>query len=161
MIVRRELPEDADAVRSLFSTVLSDTFFDRLHADEAWMSALAFVALRGDGDVVGHVAATRGKIGSDPALALVPPSVDLTHRGHGVGQALMHSILGAAEALDEALIGLVAMPPEFYSQFGFHPAAGFGITPSVDAWQPYFLVRPLTAYDPSFAGTFHFPDPFL
>jgi len=73
MILRRELPADAEAVRALFSTVSSATFFDKLHANEAWLPALSFVALRGDGDVVGHIAATREQVGSAPALRLSPP----------------------------------------------------------------------------------------
>jgi GNAT superfamily N-acetyltransferase len=113
MIVRRELPADADTVRALFSNVSSATFFDKLHADEAWLPALSFIALRGDSDVVGHVAATRGQVGSAPALAQVPPSVDPTKRGQGVGQALMHAVLGAAEALGEPLVGIVAIPSEY------------------------------------------------
>lgn len=51
MIVRRELPADAEAVRALFSNVSSASFFERLHADEAWLPALSFVALGEDGDV--------------------------------------------------------------------------------------------------------------
>ena len=148
MIVRREHPDDADAVRALFSTVSSAAFFDRLHADQAWLPALSFVALR-DAGVVGHVAATRGQVGSIPALALAPPSVDPGQRGQGVGQALMHAVLGAAEALDEPLVGLAAMPPEYFSRFGFHPAEEYAITPTVGGWQPYFLIRPLTGYTPS------------
>ena len=160
-IVRRELPADAEAVRALFSTVTSDAFFDKLHADEAWLPALSFVAVQKDNTVVGHVGATRGEVESTPALALVPPSVDPSQRGQGVGQALMHAVLGAAEALDESLVGLVAMPPEYFSQFGFHPAEEYDITAPVGGWQPYFLIRPLTAYTSSLAGAFRFPDAFL
>jgi hypothetical protein len=34
----------------------------------------------------------------------------------------MHSILGAAEALGEPLVGLVAVPPSTTPGFGSHPA---------------------------------------
>lgn len=159
MIVRRELPGDAAALHSLLSTVYSDTMFDELHADDGWMPGLSFVALGADQQVIGHVAATRGRLDSAPVLALVAPSVDPDRHGQGVGQALMHAVLGAAEALSEPLIGLVAMPPEYYRQFGFQPGEDFSITPSVGGWLPYFLVRALTAYDPSLAGTFVFPTP--
>lgn len=72
----------------------------------------------------------------------------------------MHAVLGAAEALGEPLVGLVAIPPEYYSRFGFQPAEEYGIAAPVGGWQPYFVIRPLTAYTPSLAGTFNFPDPF-
>lgn len=159
MIVRRELPGDAGPVRALFSTVSSATFFDRLNADKAWLPELSFVATKGD-DVVGHVAATRGQIGSAPTPALVPLSVSPAQRGRGVGQALMHAVLGAAETFDESLVGLVAMPPEYFSRFGFKPAEEFGIAAPVGGWQPSFLIRPLTGYTDSLTGTFAFPAAF-
>jgi len=81
MIVRRELAGDAEPVRALFSIVTSDVFFDKLHADQAWLPELSFVALQDDGNVVGHVGATRGEVEATPTLALVPPSVDPSQRG--------------------------------------------------------------------------------
>jgi putative acetyltransferase len=125
------------------------------------LAALSFVALGSDDMIVGHVAAARGQVGSARALALVPPSIGPDDRGRGGGQALMHSVLGAAEALGEPLVGVVAFPAEYYQRFGFHPADEYAIEAPVGAWQPSFLVRPLTAYDDSMRGTFAFPDPFL
>jgi putative acetyltransferase len=159
MIVRREIPSDRGAVRALFASVSSPDLIDGLRAS-TWLPALSFVALGTNGQVAGHVAAARGHVGPAPALAL-PPSVEPDQRGRGVGQALMHSILGAAEALGEPLVGLVAIPPEYYDRFGFHPAEEYSIAAPVGGWQPYFLVRPLTGYRDSMRGTFTFPDPFL
>ncbi len=161
MIIRRELPSDTEAIQALFSNVSSEVFFDKLHTDSSWLPALSFVVIDRDDDVVGHVAATRGQVGSAHALALVPPSVDPEERDRGVGQALMHAVLGAADALDESLVGLVAIPPGYYSRFGFRPAEEYGITPPVGGWRPYFLMRPLTAFNDAMRGTFTFPDPFL
>ncbi|MGH2602618.1 MAG: GNAT family N-acetyltransferase, partial [Dehalococcoidia bacterium] len=122
MIVRREIPSDHDAVRALFATVYSPDLIDGLRASDSWLPALAFVALGTEGEVVGHVGAARGHIGSASALALLPPSIGPDDRGRGIGQALMYSVLGAAETLGESLVGLVAFPPEYYLRFGFHPA---------------------------------------
>ena len=113
------------------------------------------------GEVVGHVADTRGNLGSVPALALLPPSIDPDQRGQGVGQALVHAVLGAAEAFGEPLVALVAVPPEYFRRFGFHPAEDSAIAAPVDRWKPYFLVRHLTAYRDSMRGTFKFADAFL
>jgi putative acetyltransferase len=161
MIVRREIPSDREAVRALVASVYSPELIDGLHASDTWLPALSFVALGSDSEVVGHVAAARGQVGSAPALALLPPSIGPDDRGRGIGQALMHSILGAAEALGEPLVGLVAFPAEYYFRFGFHPAEEYAIAAPVGEWQPSFLVRPLTAYQESMRGTFSFPDPFL
>ena len=160
MIIRRELPDDAEPLRTLFAAVLSEDLFDKLHADEDWLSSMSFVALGGDDQVLGHVAATGGRVESSPVLTLVPPSVDASHRGQGVGQALMNAVLGAAEAREEPLIGAVAMPTEFLTRFGFHPGEKFSIAPSVGGWTPYFLVRPLTGYTDSLRGIFYFPKAF-
>lgn len=161
MIVRREIPGDHDAVRGMFAAVYSPKLIDGLKANDAWLPHLSFVALGDDDDIVGHVGATRGRVGSAPALALVPPSIGPDDRGRGIGQALMHAVLGAADALDEPLVGLVAFPPEYYHRFGFHPADEYAIVAPVEEWQPSFLVRTLTAYQESMRGTFSFPDPFL
>lgn len=72
----------------------------------------------------------------------------------------MHCVLGAAEALDEPLAGMVATPPEYFHRFGFRPAHDYSITPAAGGWQPYFLIRPLTAFDGSLSGRFVFPDAF-
>ena len=161
MIVRREIPSDHDPVRALVASVYSPELIDGLHANESWLPALSFVALGTNGEVLGHIGAARGQVGSAPALALVPPSIGLDDRGRGIGEALMYSVLGAAEALGESLVGLVAFPPEYYLRFGFQPAGEYAIAAPVGEWQPSFLVRPLTAYHGSMHGTFSFPDPFL
>jgi putative acetyltransferase len=161
MIVRRETHDDHPAVHALFAAVYAPGLLDALRASDSWLPALSFVALCDDGEVVGHVAAARGRIGSVPALVLVPPSIEPDQRGRGVGQALLHAILGAAEALGEPLVGLVAYPPEFYARFGFRPAEEYGLAAPVDRWRPSFMVRPLAGYDDSLHGSFTFPDPFL
>ncbi len=57
----------------------------------------------------------------------------------------MHTVLGAAEGLDEPLVWVVAFPPEYYLRFGFRAAEEYAIAAPVAEWQPSFLVRPLTA----------------
>lgn len=161
MIVRRETTGDRVAVRRLVGTVLSATLLDGLRASDAWLPTLSFVAHDPDGEIVGHVAAARGRVGSTPTLALLPPSVDPDQRSRGVGQALMHAILDAADALDETLVGLVAYPPEYFGRFGFRPAEDFAVVAPVADWQSSFFVRPLTAYEGGVRGTFTFPEPFL
>jgi putative acetyltransferase len=105
------------------------------------------------------VLCTRGHVGQAPVLALGPLSVRPDHQRHGVGSALMHAILGAADALGEPLIALLGNPA-YYSRFGFRLAADYQIEPPRPEWQPHFQIRPLTRYRPSLRGMFTYPEPF-
>ena len=84
----------------------------RLRADEGWLPALSMVAVIG-GVVIGHVVCTRGAVSATPALGLGPMSVLPDRQGLGVGHALMHAVLGAADATGEALVALLG-EPEFF-----------------------------------------------
>lgn len=132
---------------------------DWLRACPAWIPEFSLVALGLDGDVVGHVVCTRGTVESAPALALGPLSVRPDWQRRGVGKALMHAVLGAADALGEPLVALLGST-EYYPKFGFRPASEYGIVPRDPEWGAHFQVRSLTAYDPSVRGEFAYPEPF-
>ena len=102
---------------------------------------------------------SRARVDSAPVLALGPLSVHPDHQRRGVGQALMHAVLGAADALDEPLVLLLG-DPRYYSRFGFRPADEYGITPSVPEWRPYFQARTLTSFTPMLHGQFTEAEPF-
>jgi putative acetyltransferase len=156
---------------------------DELRAGDAWLPALSLVAVAGDGPVggaveraggvaggaagggpvgavVGHVVCTRARLAGAPVLGLGPLSVHPDHQRRGVGSALVHAVLGAADALDEPLVVLLG-DPAYYGRFGFRPAHELGITPPVADWVDHFQARPLTAYDGSLRGEFVYPEPFL
>ncbi|MGH8574056.1 MAG: GNAT family N-acetyltransferase, partial [Gammaproteobacteria bacterium] len=80
------------------------------------------------------------------------------HRGQGVGQALMHAVLGAADALDEPLVALLG-EPGYYHRYGFRASSQYGIAPPDPQWGDYFQVRTLSAYRPT-TGTFAYAEPF-
>ncbi|MFD0365160.1 GNAT family N-acetyltransferase [Nocardia sp. GCM10030253] len=130
----------------------------RLRSDEGWIPTLSFVAIEHD-RVIGHVCLTRAAVGPFPVLALGPIGVVPEHQGNGVGAALMHAALGAADALDEPLVALLGSL-DYYPQFGFTPAARLGITPDEPTWVSHFQVRPLTAYESQIVGEFHYAEPF-
>jgi putative acetyltransferase len=170
VLVRRELPGDAPAVADVHAEAFAPMYpdgapvepglVDALRASEAWLPPLALVA-EVDGVVVGHVCVTRGTLGPDllPALGLGPLGVREAHKHRGVGSALMHAVLGAADALDEGVVVLLGHP-DYYPRFGFRPAAELGIEPEVPEWTPHFQARPLTAYRPQLRGTFRYAGPF-
>jgi len=101
----------------------------------------------------------RGWVESTPALALAPLSVRPDLQRRGVGLALMHAVLGAADALGEPLVALLG-DPVYYSRFGFRLSEEYGIRPPVPECRPRFQVRVLAAYPQSLRGTFAYPDPF-
>ncbi|MQY30158.1 GNAT family N-acetyltransferase [Nocardia aurantia] len=130
----------------------------RLRSDAGWMPTLSLVA-ESAARVVGHVCLTRAGVGRFPVLALGPLGVLPERQGAGIGSALVHAALGAADALDEPLVGLLGSL-EYYPRFGFRPAARLGIVPDEPAWVSHFQVRPLTAHEPGMTGEFHYAEPF-
>jgi putative acetyltransferase len=182
MLIRREVPDDVEAIsavhRSAFAnpdapdeTPVEVRLVEALRASDAWLPELSLIAVdpahpgrtnqptQPAQQVVGHVVCTRAAVGATAALGLGPLGVLTEHQGQGIGHALMHAVLGAADALGERLVVLLGHA-DYYPRFGFHLAEEYGITPPVADWAPNFQVRTLTTYDPSMRGTFAYAPPF-
>jgi len=171
VLIRRERSGDEVSIRRVHALAFrgaslpseeppEPALVDELRLSSAWISRLSLVAVQGD-TVIGHVVCTRARLGRSrrAVLALAPLGVHPDHQARGVGHALMHAVLAAAEALDEPLVGLVG-EPSYYGQFGFEPARRHGIEPPHAAWAQHFQVRLLAAYQPTFAGRFTYAQPF-
>jgi len=169
MLVRREQPGDVEIVRGIVAAAFAHpeapervpvevTLLDGLRADGGWLPALSLVAEPAGGEVMGHVVCTRGTIDKTPALGLGPLTVRPDWQRRGVGKALMHTVLGAADALGEPLVALLG-DPGYYGRYGFQPSSAYGITPPNPLWGTYFQVRTLSAYRPCI-GTFTYAEPF-
>jgi putative acetyltransferase len=171
MFVRRETPGDAAAVRAVHAAAFADPgvpdrvpveadLVDALRASDAWLPALSLVCAGPDGAILGHVVCTRARIAGEPvALGLGPLGVVPSHQRSGVGAALMHAVLGAADALEEPVVVLLGHT-DYYPRFGFLPATELGITPPVEQWGAHFQARPLAAYHPGLRGPFTYAAPF-
>jgi putative acetyltransferase len=170
VLIRREAPRDADVIRAITAAAFARpdlkgrpppeaALVDELRASPAWLPALSLVAVTAAGEVTGHVLCTRGHVGPDPVLGLGPLSVRPDSQRRGVGSALMHAVLGAADALSEPLVALLG-DPAYYGRFGFRLSAEYQIMPPRPEWQPHFQVRVLTCYRPSLRGRFAYPEPF-
>ncbi|HEY1733500.1 MAG TPA: N-acetyltransferase [Acidimicrobiales bacterium] len=169
MLIRREVPGDADSIYAVTAAAFARPaeavpaeapLVGALRACPAWIPALSLVALDpGDSAVTGHVVCTRGTVSGYPVLALGPLSVRPDWQRRGVGTALVHAVVGAADALGEPLAVLLGSTG-YYPRFGFRLASDYGITPRYPQWVPGFQVRTLTAYDPAVRGEFAYPEPF-
>lgn len=175
MLIRRESPADAPVVRAITEAAFAPAapsaqaalgyitaeawLVDELRDDPAWLPALSLVATTPGGDVIGHVLGTRAHVGPAAVLAIGPLTVRPDQQRRGVGSALMHAVLGAAEALGEPLAVLLG-DPGYYHRFGFRPSSEYQITPPQPEWHPHFQVRALTAYTPTLRGAFAYPGPF-
>jgi putative acetyltransferase len=174
VLIRRERPKDVEAIRSVTAAAFRDvphgappvapdgdpgeaTLVSWLRGHPSWIPALSVVAEE-DHVVVGHVLCTRARVDDQPVLGLGPLSVLPDRQRAGIGSALMHAVLGAADALDERLVGLVGQPA-YYRRFGFVPAQSVGVTAPDPAWGEYFQVRRLTRYGAE-AGHFRYAAPF-
>ena len=116
-----------------------------LVAAEASPKDLELVADEG-GSIVGHVLAAVGDVDGGPMIGIAPLSVRPERQGQGIGSALMQELLRRVEAAGWP-VALLLGSPQYYSRFGFRPAAELGITYGADAcpWPPpgYFGVNTL------------------
>ena len=167
MILRREQPTDRAAISAVHSGAFpadpgmpsaEARLVEALRADGDAVSPLSLVATHGD-QVVGHVMCSRGHVGGQALLALAPLGVLPQHQGRGMGHALMHGVLAAADALDEPGVALLG-DPAFYNRFGFVVAQPLGLLPPDASWAEHFQVRPLTAWDDTYRGIFRYPKAF-
>ncbi len=171
MLIRRERPGDVGVVRAVVAAAFASPegsdrlpvevdLLERLRTDPGWLPALSLVAVDPgrEGTVIGHVVCTRGTVDGAAALGLGPLAVRPDRQRRGVGAALVHAVLGAAEATGEPLVALLG-EPAYYGRFGFLPSSALGIASPDPRWGDYFQVRPL---DPRHAltGTFTYAAPF-
>jgi putative acetyltransferase len=174
VIVRRERPADnagvhavqlaafaVDPVTGAHRTaeeIREAPLVDELREDAGFLPHLSLVAVT-DGEVVGHVIATRGWLEplGHPVLGLGPLGVRPDHQRSGVGTVLVHALLAVAEAADERLVALLGSP-DYYRRFGFVPAAELGIGAPDPAWGAHFQARHLNG--PPVQGAFRYAEPF-
>ncbi len=165
LILRREVAADHDAARATHAAAfptpegadepIEADLLDALRTCEGWVPALSWVAEL-DGRIVGHAVATRSP---EAGIGLGPIAVRPDLQRSGVGSALMHAMIGAADALDEPFIALLG-DPVYYRRFGFAASSELGIDPPDPAWGHYFQALPLSSWDPAFARPFTYAAPF-
>ena len=167
VILRRELPDDRAAIfavhtaafaRSSEGDVAEAKLVDALRDDGDLIPALSVIAVINE-EVVGHVVCSRATLGGCASVGLGPLGVLPAYQRRGVGHALMHAVLAAADALAEPAVVLLG-DPGYYRRFGFLLAQPLGILPTDPSWSKHLQVRPLSAWDDSLRGTFHYAPAF-
>ena len=167
MYLRRELPNDVEAIEAVHSAAFSSAgegattearLVNRLRDDGALVPGLSIVTEH-DGKIIAHVACSYGSIGDRKLVALAPIGVLPDYQGTGVGSALMHAVIAAADALGEPCIVLLG-DPAFYAHYGFRPASESGVMPPDPSWASHFQLRRLTAWDDALQGTFRYASAF-
>ncbi len=166
MQIRRETTNDwpksrtihVDAFRQTDDEPIEARLLDELRACDGWIPELSWVA-EIDGTQVGHALCTRGQVGDVLCVGLGPIGVAPTVQRGGVGSALVHALIGAADAKGEPLIALLG-DPGYYSRFGFVASTELGVDPPEAARGAYFQVKPLAAWPSSISGQFRYAAPF-
>jgi putative acetyltransferase len=168
MLIRRETDDDISTIDAVHRAAFTSDgateppeveLVRRLRADRGWVPALSLVAEEPTNGVVGHVVCTVGSINGHDALGLGPLGVVPAHQRAGVGHALMHAVLGAADALEYGVVVLLGHVG-YYWRFGFVPARSLGIEPPDPSWDEHFQARPLHAWRDDLRGTFEYAEPF-
>lgn len=162
MIVRAETEADYAAIRTIVDDAFGDTItgdlVEAIRRSERYVPELSLVAVS-QGQSLGHVMSSYVDVvpGTRPVLQVGPLAVAPTHQRRGIGSALMEETIRLADARGEPLL-LVEGNPKYYGRFGFTRADEVGIEPPPQALGPqYFMLRPLSAYDPDFGGRAVYP----
>lgn len=163
MLVRRETPADVTRIdevhRQAFDGPVEADLLHALRADAGWVPALSLVAEDAGGAVVGHVVCTEGSLGAVRVVGLGPIAVVPGVQRTGVGSALMHAVIAAADALDYPAVLLLGHL-DYYPRFGFVPASRLGVTAPDARWGDHFQARPLATWHAGLAGAFRYAAPF-
>jgi putative acetyltransferase len=155
--IRPERSEDDAAIAAVteaaFGSPREARMVEAIRKSAGFVPELSLVAVD-DSAVVGHVILSYVELeGSTRSLLEVGPlSVRPDKEDAGIGDALVHAALAAADERGEPLV-LVLGASSYYSRFGFRPASEFGIEkPEQSIPDDDFMLVPLKAYDPSIRG---------
>lgn len=150
MNIRPETAKDFksiyDLVRRAFETAKvsngqEQDFVEKLRSGENYLPELALVA-EDEGRLAGHIMLTKITVEQEPenwaALLAAPLSVELEHRGQGLGAELMREAVRRAAAKNFPAVFLVG-DPAYYRRFGFKPVTEYGLTYNLEIPSEYVL----------------------
>lgn len=156
---------DADTIRSVvtaaFDSETEAELVDVLREESALRPDCSLVAR--DETVVGYIAVSEGELPAAPGLdvaILGPVGVVPDRQGEGIGTELVRTAMRrCVQTGGDAVV--VEGDPIWYQQFGFEPAATYGIDSDLDPAEEAFLVWPCKPGALSgVEGTVRHPIPF-
>ncbi|MCP9487347.1 MAG: N-acetyltransferase [Gaiellaceae bacterium MAG52_C11] len=163
--IRRERPEDAEAVFAVIEAAFGDRsvaeFAEQIRASADHVPELAFVAEEED-EIVGHTMLSYVAVeGLDrKLLVLTPMSVRPDRQRTGIGRALVQASLSNADSRGEPLV-LCEGIPAYYPRFGFRSATALGLErPDERIPDAAWMAVPLRSYDPAIKGRVIYPSFF-
>lgn len=163
MLIRRETLDDVSPIdevhRQAFPAPVEADLVHALRADAGWVPALSLVAEDAGGQIVGHVVCSEGSLDAVTVVALGPIGVLPGVQRTGIGSALMHAVIAAADALEYPLVVLLGHL-DYYPRFGFVPGARLGVVAPEPKWGDHFQVRTLATWTAGLEGTFRYAAPF-
>jgi putative acetyltransferase len=166
--VRGRVPADDEAISRVVVAAFLDEgplIVDLIHALRAHScgrDGLDFVAVV-DGEVVGHVLVTRGRLDTferviDVAV-LAPLAVDPRLHRQGIGRRLVERAI--ADAAERFPVIFLEGDPAFYSRLGFLPGKPLGFRkPSIRIPDGAFQAVILPSFEPWMTGTLVYAEPF-
>lgn len=167
MIIREEKPQDYPAVDAL----IRSAFAHAAHSDgpeqdlvaalrdsDAFLPPLSLLAEEA-GMVIGYILFTKVNIGDGVALALAPLAVLPAFQMQGVGKALVREGHRCAANLGYGL-SVVLGSETYYPQFGYLPAADFGIVPPFEVDSKNYMVCRLREDAAALRGTVRYAKAF-
>jgi putative acetyltransferase len=168
VVIRREREEDRAAVRAVHTAAFAGQpqvadLADTLRAADAPLEPLSLVAVA-DGDVVGHVLLSAGRLDAPrrivDVLVLSPLGVLPRFRRRGIGTRLVSRALAEADESGAPLLFLEGSP-DYYGKRGFKRADEYAFrSPSLRIPPAAFQVAPLSAYERWMTGTLVYSETF-
>lgn len=144
--VRDEALRDQAAVRAInvaaFGRAAEADLVDALRGQaQPCVSLVAAV----DDAVVGHVMFSPVTVDGHPhaqLMGLAPMAVQASHRGRGIGSALVRAGLDRCRMLQRDTV-VVLGHPDYYPRFGFSPASRYGVRCPYEAPDEAFMLLEL------------------
>lgn len=169
MLIRQETARDHERIDAIHRSAFADQapgaepvevgLVRELRNDVGYIPALSLVAEGTDGSVIGHVICTLGHLDGARVVGLGPIGVDSEHQSRGVGAALMHAVLAAADALEFDLVALLGHL-DYYPRFGFVAASTVGVAAPDPEWGEHFQARRMSSWTTDISGEFRYAAPF-
>ena len=161
MLIRAEKPADFEEIDAVVEAAFGQPdevdIVHRIRSLDGYVPELSLVAVDEAGEIVGHVMLSYADLDGRRVLQLAPLAVRPDRQRVGIGDALTRAALELADERGEPLV-LVLGHADYYPRFGFESARARGIVSDIEGLpdEPW-MVKVLTAYDPSLTGTATFP----